>query len=199
MAPQIKKSKKKGSGPGLARKLLPGSGRPSDPSQIAVEMKLAGPGILISTQASTALLNQGYITPSLSALNQAASWKGIYDEFRLVEVEYHIQAVGLNNGVTKFVVDDSEASTPSRSWIENRIGHVLSNNSCAPNSHKVIRYCAQDLTDLAWNGTYSAATYTPFALKMYTDATYFGSTPSVNVFYIWWIGRFQFRGIGANQ
>lgn len=183
----------------LSNRLLPGSGKPSDPAQIVVQQKISGPGVLISSQASTALLNQGYITPSLSALNSAASWKGIYDEFRLVEVEYHIQAVGLNNGVTKFVVDDSEASTPSKTWIENRVGHIVANNSCAPNSHRVIRYKAQDFEDLKWQGTYSAATYTPFALKMYTDATYFGTTPSVNLFYIWWIGKFQFRGIGANQ
>jgi hypothetical protein len=162
-------------------------------------MKLSAPGILISTQASTALLSQGYVVPSLSALNQASSWKGVYDEFRLVGVDYHIQAAGLNNGVTKFVVDDSEASTPTLSWIENREGHVLSNNSCAGNSHKVIRYRAQDLTDLEWYGTYGSSTYTPFALKMYTNATNMGTTPSVNLFYIWWVGHFEFRGIGANQ
>jgi len=183
----------------LAGRLIPGSGSPSDPAQIVVQQRISGPGILISTQAATALLSQGYITPSLSALNSATSWKGIYDEFRLVAVEYHIQAVGLNNGITKFVVDDSEASSPSLSWIENRMGHMVSNNSCAPNSHKVIKYRAQDLEDLKWQGTYSAATYTPFALKMYTNATNMGTTPSVNLFYIWWIGTFQFRGIGANQ
>lgn len=195
---------KKGTGPGrkgkqLATKLIPGPSRPSDPSQIVVKQQLSGPGILISTQASTALLSQGYVTPSLSALNQATSWKGVYDEYRLVGVDYHIQAVGLNNGVTKFVVDDSEASTPSLSWIENRAGYLLSNNSCAGNSHKVIRYRAQDLSDLTWQGTYSAASYTPFALKMYTNATNMGTTPSVNLFYIWWVGHFEFRGIGANQ
>lgn len=190
---------KKQSKADLANRLIPGSGKPSDPAQIVVQQKLSGPGVLISSQATTALLNQGYITPSLSGLNQASSWKGIYDEFRLIAVEYHIEAVGLNNGVTKFVVDDSEASTPSRSWIENRAGHVVSNNSCAANSHKVIKYRAQDLEDLKWQGTYSSATYTPFALKMYTDATYFGTTPSVNLFYVWWVGTFQFRGIGANQ
>lgn len=190
---------KKKSKADLASRLLPGSGKPSDPAQIVVQQKISGPGILISTQSSTALLSQGYITPSLSALNSATSWKGIYDEFRLIGVEYHIKAVGLNNGVTKFVVDDSEASTPSLSWIENRVGHVLSNNSCNPDSHRVIRYRAQDLEDLKWQGTYSSSTYTPFALKMYTSATAMGTTPSVNLFYIWWVGIFQFRGIGANQ
>lgn len=181
----------------LGTVLLPGSGKPSNPSQVIVRMKLQGPILKVSTQASTALLDNAYVAPSLSSLSQVSSFSNIYDEWRLTGIDFYIQMVGLNNGQTKFVPDDEDATSPSSTWMNSRIGYLLSNNSCSPNSKKVIHYRSQDLDDLEWQSCGSGSSYTPMALKMYTSATEYGTTPSVALFTVSWIGHFEFRGIGA--
>jgi len=183
---------------GLAKKLLPGSGKPSGVSQISVIQHLQGPATLVSTQAVTGLLDTGYIAPSLSSLIKASSWKALYDEYRLLEIEFTIQAVGLNNGITKFVVDDEDTTSPTADWMNSRRGFYLSHNSSSTKSHAKILYRSEDIDDLTWNSTNSESTYTPMALKMYSSLSGYGSTTNSYTWLISWVGKFEFRGIGAN-
>jgi len=162
-------------------------------------MWLEGPVTIVASQASTGLSDTAYIVPSLSQLANATSFKACFDEYRLTEVQYEIQATGLNNGVTKFVLDDADATVPTATWAKSRIGKLLSNNSCSPNSHAIMRFRSQDITDLQWYSTNSNPTYTPVALKIYTSAADYGTSTSVNLFVIKWKGKFEFRGLGANQ
>lgn len=184
---------------GLGKQLIPGTNRPSNPSQVITSVWLQGPTLLNATQASTALFNTSYVAPSLSALTNAASWKALFDEWRLLEIRFRVQPCTLANGITKFIVDDEDLTTENKSWNDSRRGIVLSNNSGNPKSTRVITYRSMDFDDLAWQSSYSSATYTPCALKMYTDATNYGSPTSTNLWLISWEGHFQFRGIGANQ
>lgn len=181
----------------LGQILLPGSGKPSNPSQVINRVKLQGPVLKVSTQATTALLDNAYVAPSLAGLTQVSSWSAIYDEWRLIGVDFYVQMIGLNNGQTKFVCDDEDTTSPSSTWMNSRIGFLLANNSSAPGSRRIIKYRCQDLDDLEWQSCATQSTYTPMALKMYTSVTEYGTTASVGLFTVSWIGHFEFRGIGA--
>lgn len=196
MKAPVKKGKKRAK-KSLGTVLLPGSGRPSNPSQVMVRMKLQGPILKVNTQPTTALLDNAVVLPSLASLSQVSSISAVYDEWRLTGIDFLIQMVGLNNGQTKFVLDDEDSTSPNATWMNSRIGYYVPNNSCAPGSKRIIHYRSEDLDDLEWQSCATASTYTPMALKMYTSATEYGTTASVALFTVSWIGHFEFRGIGA--
>lgn len=188
-----RKSSRLGSG------LIPRTRGSSNPSQIPVRVNLQGPSLLIATQASTALLATSYVAPTLSSLTQAAYWKALFDEYRILKIKFHVKPATLANGVTKFIMDDEDVTTENKSWNDQRLGFVLSNNSSNPQSCRTFTYVPKNFPDLEWNSTYSSATYTPMALKMYTDLTNYGSPTSTNLWLVSWEALFEFRGIGANQ
>ena len=188
---------KKG-GKKLANRLIPGTVRSTNPSQVISPQKLQGPSQIVATQAVTALLDTAYIAPSLNSLTSASSWKGLFDEYRILGIKFIIEPVTLANGVTKFVMDDEDTTSPSSSWMNSRIGTILCNNSSYSKSHAVLKYRCQDIDDLQWKSTASEATYTPMALKMYTSLSGYGSPTSTNLWWITYILDVEFRGIGAN-
>ena len=161
-------------------------------------MWLQGPTSLIASQASTGLIST-YIAPALSQLNKASSIKAVYDEYRLLKVRFHVRPATLSPGTTKFVLDDADATTPDQTWADSVRGYMLSNNSSDPKSTRTFTYASQDFDDLAWQSTYSDATYTPCALKMFSSLAAYGTPTSTNIWVITWEGLFEFRGIGANQ
>jgi len=182
----------------LASSLLPGSSKPSDPSQIKVSMWLQGPTALVATQASTGLLASAYIAPSLAGLTNAASFKAIYDEYRIIELRFHLLPATLANGSTKFVVDDEDVTSPTRDWMNSRRGHVLSNNSSGYVRPVKVNYRSENIQDLEWLSTNTQPSVATMALKMYTDAANFNSPTSTNLWLISWEAYVEFRGIGAN-
>lgn len=197
MSPRVMKNKKVKAKRTLARSLIPGSGRPSNPSQVRVQMTIQGPLTVVATQASTALLTLAYIAPSLSALTKLSSYAAVYDEWRLKRIKFHLVPCTLANGVTKFVMDDEDATSPTKSWMDSRRGVVLGNNSSDPKNHKTLVYRSEDLDDLEWQSCSTGSTYTPMALKMYTELSW-GSPTSTNLWIVSWEGDFEFRGIGAS-
>jgi hypothetical protein len=182
----------------LATALIPGSAKPSNPAQVKVGMWLQGPGALIATQPSTGLLYTAYIAPALSGLTNAASFKAVYDEWRCTKLKFHIVPTNLANGVTKFVVDDEDTTSPTANWMNSRRGTLLSNNSSGYVRPVTIDYRSENFTDLEWLSTNSSPSVANMSLKMYTDSANYGSPTSTNLFYITWEGYFEFRGIGAN-
>ena len=182
----------------MARRILPGSGGASNPSQVQVGMWLQGPPTKLTTQSSTGLISSA-VAPSLSALTNAASFKTVYDEWRLTRVRFKLFPLGANGGVTKFVMDDADATIPNTTYAYARRGFTYSNNSANHKSTPAITYRAEDLTDLEWYSTNSAAAYTPMALKVYTDLSNYVSQPSTDLWLIEWEGFFEFRGIGQNN
>ena len=193
-----KQKGKKGKSGSLANKLIPGSAKPSDPSQVSVGMWLQGPGSLIATQPSTGLLYTAYIAPSLAGITNAASFKAIYDEWRITRIKFRLIPTNLANGCTKFVMDDEDLTSPTVAWMNSRIGTVLSNNSSGYGRPVTIEYRSQNFTDLEWNSTNTAPSVANMGLKMYTDLANYGSPTSTNLWYITWEAYFEFRGIGAN-
>jgi len=164
-----------------------------------VQMKLQGPSTLVYSQTTTGLTSVAYIGASLSALTSSASWRALYDEYRIISVDFNIRAVGEQSGVTKFVFDDEDTTTPTGAWMSARRGTIVSNNALAPLSHAKIHYASQDEQDLRWLSTNTQHTVLTGVLKMYTDAASYGTgTTSTNLFYIDYIVNIQFRGIGAN-
>ncbi len=194
---KMNKNKKVGK-KSLATRLIPGSVRNTNPSQVITRQQLQGPSQIVATQATTALLDTAYITPSLGGLSNASSWKGLFDEYRILGIKFIIEPVTLANGVTKFVMDDEDTTSPSSTWMNSRIGTILSNNSSVAKSHAVLKYRCQDVDDLQWKSTATEYSYTPMALKMYTSLSGYGSPTSTNLWWISWIIDLEFRGIGAN-
>lgn len=194
-------SQPRGNQSGFNRIMLPGPASPSTGAQKIYKHTLAGASTLLNTQSTTGLFNIGYLTPSLSTLKKVVNWKSVYDEWRLVGVDFHIAAIQQQNGVSHFVVDDEDNTMENADWFEARGDRrVLLNNSASPLSSTVIKYRSQDLSDLTWKSTYSESTYTPCALKFYTSLTEYGTPASITgLYYIYWVGHFEFRGIGANN
>jgi len=183
----------------LSREIIPGSGLPSNPNQVAVEMWLNGPQTMVATQASTALFTGGVIQPSLGALTKTSSWKAVWEEYRLIALDFMVIPVTLANGATLFVLDDADATAPDSTWANSSQGLILSNNSSCFVKPRRLKYRSADVVDLQWRSTYSDYTYTPMALKMYTDAANWGSPTSTNLWIVRWRGLFQFRGAGVNN
>ena len=192
------KMMKKKKGIKLDRKLFPGSGAPSNPSQIQVQMWLQGPPTKLTSQSSTGLISAA-VTPSLNSLNNASSWKTIYDEYRIMKIRFTCIPLGVNGGCTKFVLDDGDATLPNATFAQARRGYLVTNNSSFKGSTLKLNYKSEDLTDLEWLGTGTAPTYTPMALKVYTDLSTYVTQPSTDLWLISWECLFQFRGIGQNN
>ncbi len=180
----------------LDRKLIPGNARPSGPEQTIVREKLPFPPVKLTSQSSTGLISYSY-TPSLSLLTKATSLKDTFDGWRLTDVWFNVYPVGANGGCTKFIVDDEDATLPNSTFAAARPGTVMTNNSS--NSKSVYRHHwrAQDLSDLEFYSTQNQSTYTPVALKIYTDLTTYITQPSTDLWLIEAVGSFEFRGIGA--
>jgi hypothetical protein len=116
----------------------------------------------------------------------------------MTKIRFHLLPTNLANGVTKFVMDDEDTTSPTANWMNSRRGSILSNNSSGYTRPVMIEYRSENFTDLEWNSTNTAATVANMALKMYTDNANYGSPTSTNLWYITWEGYFEFRGIGAN-
>ncbi len=192
------KGKKKTRAP-LDKALLPGSSRPSNPSQVQVQMWLEQPTTLLTTQATTGLMSTPTVTPTLSTFNMASSFS-MYDEYRFLEVRFHlVPNNGVTTGVTKFILDDEDNTTPTRTYVESRRGWLLSNNSSQKDSIKTLVWRAEALEDLEWYSVYSQASNFFVCLKNYTDAANYNAPSSSNL----WACRVevlvQFRGIGAGR
>lgn len=161
-------------------------------------MWLQGPTSLVASQATTGLVST-YVAPALSQLNKASSIKAIFDEYRVLKIRFRVKPCTLANGSTKFVLDDADATVPDQTWADSVRGYMLSNNSSDPKSDRTFTYVSQDFDDLAWQSTYSDATYTPVALKMFSSLSSYGTPTSTNLWIVTWEALFEFRGIGANQ
>ncbi len=180
----------------LAHRMIPGPGGPSNPSQVQVGMWLQGPPTKLTSQSSTGLISAA-ITPSLNAVTNSSSFKTVYDEWRLTKIRFTCIPLGTNGGTTKFVLDDADATLPNSTYAGSRRGSLTTNNSSYKGSTLRLNYRSQDLSDLEWYGTASASTYTPVALKVYTDLSTYVTQPSTDLWLISWEGYFEFRGIGA--
>ncbi len=184
----------------LPRRMLPGPGGPSTGAQKIVKITLNGSSSLLSTQATTGLFTTSSLSPSLSALIKTSSWKAVFDEYRLVGIDFYIRPIAVSNGVSNFLVDDEDATGENASWFESRPDRKLVvNNSAASKAPTVIRWRSQDLEDMEWRSTATDAAFVPCVLKFYTSLTEYGTPASVTgLYYVNWVGHFQFRGIGAN-
>ena len=197
MKPTTQSRSTKGGRGSLARRILPGTGKSSNPSQVQVGMWLQGPPTKLTSQSVTGLITAA-VTPSLSALTNAASFKAVYDEWRLTAIKFQLFPLGANGGVTKFIMDDADATLPLSTFAFARRGFTYSNNSSNHKSTPTIKYRSEDLTDLEWYSTSSSPGYTPMALKVYTDLSNYVTQPSTDLWLVVWEGFFEFRGIGQN-
>lgn len=182
----------------LATAMFPGPGKPSNASQVKVGMWLQGPPTKLTSQSSTGLVSAA-ITPSLSALTLASNWKAIYDEWRLLRIRFTLIPLGANGGCTKFIMDDEDATIPNASFAAERRGLLATNNSANHTSPIVLNYQSQDVDDLKFVGTVTSPSYTPMALKVYTDLSTYVTQPSTDLWLVSWEGFFEFRGIGAGN
>ena len=157
-------------------------------------MWLQGPPTKLTTQSSTGLISSA-VSPSLSALSNS-SFATCYDEWRLTRLRFKLYPLGQNGGATKFIMDDEDATLPNLTYANSRRGFLYVNDSANLKSTPVIDYRCEDLNDLEWRSCKSTATYTPMALKIYTDLSTYVSQPSTDLWLISWEGFFEFRGIG---
>ena len=185
----------------LPRRLLPGPSSPSTGAQKIVKVTLNGSSTMLSTQATTGLFTTSSLTPTLGALAKTSNWKAVFDEYRLVGVDFYIRAISSSNGISNFLVDDEDATGENATWFESRPDRsLIVNNSASPQSHTVIRWRSQDLEDMEWRSTYNEASFSPCTLKFYTSLTEYGTPASVTgMYYVNWVGHFEFRGVGANN
>ncbi len=158
-------------------------------------MWLQGPNTLITSSGgaiSTA------VAPSLSVVTNAANFRAVYDEWRLTKIRFMVMPAGSAVGSTKFVVDDEDTTAPGYAWASSRVGTTLSNNNAGYIKSVVLNYRAEDLNDLGWHSSNTQASVADCALKVYTDATNYGSSLATAIWIVQWEGYFEFRGIGAN-
>lgn len=191
MSPMKKKDKNNKS---LAGKLLPGSSRPSVPAQVQVQEWLGVDVQLAATSAGAMALS---FAPSLSSLTYIASYKNIYDEYRIVGIEWIVRALDPTKvGTAKIYVDDSDVAVPTLASTVSRAGKLVS-MSDVWHAH-TFKYRSQNITDLTWLDTNTASTQQYAALKIFSNAANFGgSAVSLNVFVVETRLHVQFRGIGA--
>ncbi len=184
----------------LDRRLLPGPGLPSTGAQKVVKETLAGSSVLLSTQATTGLFTTSALSPSLSAIANAAK-RTYYDEYRITGVDFFIRACSGSNGVSQFLVDDEDATGGNASYFEARPDrHVLVNNSASQLSAVDIRWRAQDLEDLEWRSTDNDYSFNPCTLKFYTSLTEYGTPASVTgAFHVFYLVHLEWRGVGKNR
>lgn len=180
----------------LDRALVPGSSRPSQPDQIVMRQWFQGPAVKYTSQASTGLISVAY-TPSLSLLQKYSTIQSMWDQYRFTKIRFHLYPVGTNSGTTKFFIDDQDSTLPVLAAANSKMGLVLSNNSSSPNSVGRLTYRPQDLTDLQWQGTNTAGTFTSCALKIYTDLSTFITQPSTDLWVVTWEALIELRGLGG--
>lgn len=179
----------------LSRALIPGSGKPSVPGQIRVQMVLSTTPTLVASSGAGAVATA--FAPSLNSVPNTASFKTTYDEFRIVGMRFHAQAVAANPGSTAFYIDDSDSSNPTTTTTWSRRPTVLPNSSANYLSTKSWTYRCEDTVDLQFYPTATGSAYTPCALKIYSDAATMNSPISSNLFLVWADLQVEFRGIGS--
>jgi len=96
-------------------------------------------------------------------------------------------------------MDDEDATLPTVNYAAERRGTLKSNNSANEGSTFTLNYQSQDVDDLKFIGTVTTPTYTPMALKIYSDLSTYVTQPSTDLWLISWEGFFEFRGIGAGN
>ena len=153
---------------------------------------------MILIQAVIGFFSLVYIVFSLAGFINAASWKVLYDEWRVMKLKFHLLLVILANGSIKFVMDDEDLIAPTAAWMNLRCGTLLLNNFRGYIYFVTIEYRSQNFTDLEWNFINTVPSVVNMGLKMYMDIVNYGSPTSTNLWYIIWEGYFEFRGIGAN-
>ncbi len=185
----------------LTSRLLPGPGAPSTGAQKIVAAQLPGSSTLINTQATTGLLSTNTLSPSLSALNKTSNWQAVFDEYRILGVDFHIIAMGANAGVTQFLVDDEDATSNNATFFEARPDRkVVNNHVSSPYSRAEFHWRAQDLEDLEWRSTYSDNAFVPAALKFYSSLSEYATPASITgLYHVYYTMHVEFRGVGAQR
>lgn len=180
----------------LATALAPGSGKPSIPGQVKVGMWLSTAPVKISCNGSGDIATT--YTPTLATLSGVTSYQGVYDEYRITAIKFHILAVGSNAGMTAFFIDDADANNPTQGQAWSRRPVVLPNNHINPDCRRTLKYRSQNMTDLTFLSTATQSTFAFAALKVYTDNAYYGTAAAAASMWTVWAEVFvEFRGIGA--
>lgn len=180
--------------------LVPGSGEPSEPSQIVHTMMLQYPTTVVSTDAGGNIATA--FSPSIGGLTQFSSYQGTYDEGRIIGIDFKVQAAASNAGCSKFQIDDSDSTNPTTASMNAKRHYLLNNNHLGPKSSRIFRYRCEDLEDLKFldmaTGS-GAGIYTPCSLKIYTDQAVLNSPNSQKLWIIEAVLTVQFRGIGGHS
>ncbi len=202
MAPQVTKMvrKKSKGGSRLDRRLVPGSGKPSNTNQIVYKTWVQHPFSSVNSANTTGIINSA-VTPSIATLTNYNSLKALYDEGRILEIRFLVVALQNNSGQTKVWLDDADATAPTTTSAKTVRGVMVPNSLYnAKSSHK-FHYKCEDLDDLDWRTMSSnagtEAGYTPVALKLYSDFADYATTVNTQVFQVWAELLCEFRGLGA--
>lgn len=168
--------KRSGRKSNLARRLIPGSARaPNYAQQIVEHGWVKAPSVLVAAAAGTITYVQ---TPTLSSLSNVAGFQALYDEYRITKINWLVQASGANSGSTLIYVDDEDINNPTSTTADRKGVIVMPNNNSNPSSTRIIRWKAQNLFDLEFVSTNTAATALWASIKMYTTTIGYGSGSS---------------------
>lgn len=137
-------------------------------------------------------------SPKLSDTPNSANFCAVYDEYRILEIQFFVQAINpAMVGATKVYVDENDATVPNSASAAARIGALIPNASANPKSCHVFTWKAKDYTDLAYTSTGSPS-FSPCFLKFFTNSTEYGTPNSAgDAFDLMYTMKVQFRGVGA--
>lgn len=195
-----KRKNSKRSVPGSRRPLVkflePGSSVPSCPAQKPTKLWLNFPTVLYATNAGGTIAAN--FAPTLAGLANVSALQAQFAEFRMLAMDFHVEAVETHAGSTKFFISDSDGSTAPTATQANQVnGWVLPNNHINPRSFRVFKYRSQNLTDLIFLSTATQASTQNCALKIYTDTATYRAPGSAQMWNVWARVLFQFRGAGS--
>ncbi len=179
----------------LGQLLNPGSARPSVRAQQLVRMYASFPVTKITSSGAGAV--GSVIAPSLSLLNNLTSLQGVFDEYRFIEIIYHVRPVGPNAGDLAYYVDDEDAGAPTLASAGNKAEFIMPVHSGNPKSAFALRYRSQNLTDLSYLSTSTQSTSQFSTLKVYGDTANYGVPASTDMVLVEPVALVEFRGVGG--
>ncbi len=160
----------------LKNRLIPGSSRPPNYAEQVVEHGwVKAPSVLVAASAGTIAYVQ---TPTLASLSNVAGFQALYDEYRIIKINWLVQASGPNSGSTLFYIDDNDTSNPTSTTADRKGVVTMCNNSANPKSTRLFKWKAQSLLDLDFLDCSGSASSNWASLKIYTTTLAYGSGSS---------------------
>ncbi len=186
----------------LGLELIPGPGRPSNPSQVTSKMWCNMQNFQFPV-ASGAIAAVATIAPN--DILFVSSLQNVWDEFRVLECDVNLYATAATQGASttagglmKFYWDENDSSVPTGTTAGSKRGYFVNLSAQSPHSHIKMHWAAEDLNDLDYVPMTSSSTASVY-LKAYCDTSNYGTSASDSVSRIIGVCQvlIEFRGLGG--